>query len=112
MSVVVRGMRIPESCTKCKFSYKEESYEPKEGTYYSVSTCKGDVISTNYYTSKTHKEYAYKRPDYCPLVEIPEKHGRMIDFDALIEKYWDGNSMTITAWDLKDIKAVIEAEDE
>lgn len=77
MSVVVKGMRIPESCTKCIFSYKEESYEPKEGTYYSVSTCKGDVISTNYYTNE-NKKYAYSRPDYCPLVEIPEKHGRLI----------------------------------
>lgn len=89
MSVVVKGMRMPENCTKCNFSYKEESYEPKEGTYYSVSTCKGDVISTNYYTSKTHKEYAYSRPDYCPLVDLG-KHGDLIDRYALEQEMLDG----------------------
>ena len=107
MSVVVRGMRIPESCTKCIFSYKEESYEPKEGTYYSVSTCKGDVISTNYYTNE-NKKYTYSRPDYCPLVEIPEKHGRLIDADELAEtaEYYE------TVMDIGHYaKTVIEAED-
>ena len=118
MSVVVRGIRIPESCTKCKFSYKEESYEPKEGTYYSVSTCKGDVISTNYYNSKTHKEYAYKRPDYCPIVEIPEKHGRLIDADKLIIDLMDRGLEGVQTDDYSEIQqtilvqdTVIEAED-
>lgn len=45
-------------------------------------------------------------------VELPDHHGRLVDADALIEKYWDGNSMTITALDLKDINVVIEAEGE
>jgi hypothetical protein len=27
--------------------------------------------------------YGMPRPDWCPLVEIPEPHGRLIDGDAL-----------------------------
>jgi hypothetical protein len=25
------------------------------------------------------------RPDWCPLVALPDKHGRLVDADALIE---------------------------
>jgi hypothetical protein len=28
-------------------------------------------------------EYMDKRADFCPLIEIPEPHGRLIDGDAL-----------------------------
>ena len=41
---------------------------------------------------------------------LPKGHGRLIDFDSAIDKYWDGIRMEITAWDLNDIPTVIEAE--
>ena len=117
MSVVVRGMRIPESCTKCIFSYKEESYEPKEGTYYSVSTCKGDIISTNYYTNE-NKKYAYSRPDYCPLIDLG-KHDRLIDAGELKKEFpkdtdWEYpvNTNEYVCEMIDKAKTVIEAEGE
>lgn len=115
MSVVVKGMRIPESCTKCKFAYKEESYEPKEGMFYSIGTCKDEIIKSNYYTME-NKKYAYSRPDYCPLIEIPEKHGRLIDADKLMDDI-KKNSASYFADDFArewvDVQpTVIEAEDE
>ena len=30
--------------------------------------------------------YMGSRPDDCPLISIPEPHGRMIDADAFVEK--------------------------
>lgn len=33
--------------------------------------------------------YAPGRPDWCPLVELPEGHGRLVDADAIIAKYGD-----------------------
>ena len=42
---------------------------------------------------------------------LPKGHGRLIDFDSAIDKYWDGNRMEITAWDITDIPTVIKAEE-
>ena len=86
MGLYIKGMRMPENCTRC------------------------DYIGLNVAIGCPIMSGTDGRAMDCPLVDLG-KHGWLIDFDALIEKYWDGNSMTITEWDLKDIKAAIEAED-
>ena len=92
MGVYIKGMRMPENCIECISSDLRTAIKCTEWTEISAG--------------RRENERAWS----CPLVDLG-KHGLLIDFDALIEKYWDGNSMTITAWDLKDINAVIEAED-
>ena len=111
MSVVVKGMRIPENCGLCDLFHAES---PMHCT----------VV-------KGHKTvgapYGMPRPDWCPLVEVPEKHGRLIDVDALIKFVEDRYEIT---WEsdcyeggIKDacsdilekidtMPTVIEAEDE
>ena len=86
MGFYIKNIKIPENCTRC------------------------DYIGLNVAIECPVMSGTKGRATDCPLVDLG-KCGRLIDFDALIEKYWDGNSMTITAWDLKDINAVIEAED-
>lgn len=91
MSLLIKGIGIPKSCGRCWFNNSSIS-----------CAITGSCIDRD--------DENRERLDDCPLVDLG-KHGWLIDFDALIEKYWDGNSMMITEWDLKDIKAVIEAED-
>lgn len=67
MSVFIKNMRIPTSCSVCAFC-----------GYYG----KGDHVC-----DITGKDVVYelsleKRLDDCPLVELPP-HGRLIDADAL-----------------------------
>ena len=62
MSVIVKGMEIPEDCFSCRL--KEEGF------------CN--------LTDKVANDI-YKRNDDCPLVELSEKHGRLIDADVLID---------------------------
>ena len=98
MSILIKGMEMPKNCMSCPF--------PSVGVDWYYCYCPGvDGKAYDFEQSNTV-------PDDCPLVALPDHHGRLVDADALIEKYWDGNSMEITAWDLKDIKAVIEAEGE
>ena len=115
MGVYIKGMRMPESCTKCKFSYKEESYEPKEGTFYCVKTCKGEIIKSNYYTNE-NKKYSYSRPDYCHLIDLG-KHGDLIDADELKKEFpkdtdWEYpvNTNEYVCEMIDKAHAVIEAE--
>ena len=91
MSVIVRGMGMPERCAMC---------------FLRVGDCKQRI-------------YMEQRPKACPLVEIPTPHGRLIDGDAYIkmmEEKCDHES-SLDEWVLKVCRGgvsimptVIEAE--
>lgn len=62
MSVIVMGMEMPTNCALCDCSFGALCYvSPAEVNGY----CPG-----------------HGRPEWCPLVELPEKHGRLIDAEA------------------------------
>jgi len=60
MSVLVKGMKMPDSCHECVAGF---------GGYCFVATAESDGICAD-----------HGRPDDCPLVELPP-HGRLIDGD-------------------------------
>ena len=60
MSVLIKGMKMPEDCFSCPL--KEEGF----------------CNITNAYAGEINE-----RNSDCPLVEIPETHGRLIDADEL-----------------------------
>ncbi len=67
MAVLIEGMEMPKNCHECRL------YE-------------GDI----YYCSAADKEIdildsSEGKCQFCPLVSIPEPHGRLVDADALIE---------------------------
>ena len=57
MSVVIPGMEMPKNCWECP-CYREDD------------VCNLDDECRDVYDG---------RPDWCQLVEIPEKYGRLID---------------------------------
>lgn len=63
MSMIIKGMEMPKSCCDCSLTY----YEPGEGS----SCIFTEVPCLN-----------IGRQDACPLVPLPEGHGRLIDADA------------------------------
>ena len=67
MSVLIKGMKMPEKCGLCDLFHAES---PMHCT----------VV-------KGHKTvgapYGMPRPEWCPLVELPEKHGDLIDRDEV-----------------------------
>lgn len=74
MSIIVRGMEMPTDCREC----------PMQVYYSSGKTwCK----STDRVLSEDYKPIPYDGiPNWCPLVELPEKHGRLVDADELWKK--------------------------
>lgn len=70
MSVLIKDMNMPETCDDCKF-HRYHSY----GEYVCVATPM--FYPMNLANSKGI------RKDWCPLVALPEKHGRLIDGDEL-----------------------------
>lgn len=67
MSIVVLGMEMPTNCALCDCSFGALCYvSPAEVNGY----CPG-----------------HGRPEWCPLVELPEKHGKLIDANALVGRF-------------------------
>jgi hypothetical protein len=92
MSILIKGMEMPEKCGSCDLFHVES---PMHCT----------VV-------KGHKTvgapYGMPRPDWCPLVEIPEPHGRLIDADRVTAESIKGTGKRLLAIDTAP--TVIEAE--
>ena len=68
MSILIKDMKMPKGCFECPF---------KDIGMSTMTQC---LLVAGWV------EYAndgYGIPDACPLVELPEKHGRLIDGDVL-----------------------------
>ena len=100
MSVLVKDMEMPETCDECEF-HCYHSY----GEYVCVAAPL--LYPFNLANSKG------RRKSWCPLVEVPAPHGRLIDADALLEDVRK-NSVSYSADDFAhewvDAPTVIEAE--
>ena len=62
MSVLVKGMKMPENCLECAI----RSYDSNAGEEY----CPFSQIEC----------LSVGRQKDCPLVELPENHGRLVEF--------------------------------
>ena len=114
MSVLVKNMEFPKNCYDCPFIRASVA-----GDFYCVA---GDGIEEDL------KKLYERRMSDCPLVEVKEPHGRLIDADELIQElasYHVGGLEAIkiytgadrwesglhTAWRaIDDADTVIEAE--
>lgn len=74
MSVLIKNMQMPKSCKTCDLiqDYDGDMYCP-------LGDCPvfGDIKYVPNHVAS----------DICPLIELPEHHGRLIDADAVINKY-------------------------
>lgn len=68
MGVYIKGMEMPENCFDCPFMY---------GRKYCLLNSKIEFNDPEYSELKNR----YKG---CPLIEVPEPHGRLVDADAVI----------------------------
>ncbi len=76
MSVIVKGMKMPNVCVKCGF----------------LASLDTEDICCAMVRTVTNRETANwtSRPDWCPLVDVPVPHGNLIDTSQTVEyEYWD-----------------------
>ena len=68
--IYIKGMEMPTNCDSCRIMVFEDT------------NCVPELFCGCPIVFKAHPQGKNHRPDYCPLVEIPD-HGRLIDADAL-----------------------------
>ena len=101
MSILIKNMEMPEDCRECPL----EQYYMNCGE----TRCRAEnkILADNF------KAIPFNgRPDFCPLVEVPAPHGRLIDADELANKtfYSKTNAPYITYWRFVNAPTIIEAE--
>ena len=106
MSVLIKGAKMPDYCEDCSLY---DWVDP---------VCRVSGVDID------DENLRGCRPGWCPLVEVPEKHGELIDIDLLIHRlslmkpefsfFADGAYMGITSINdiFKNIPVVVEAEGE
>lgn len=126
MGVYIKGMVMPYGCANCDF-VSEPIYDAKGRAMY-VCNVPVEEVCGKRNTDEVIALYegaSEAFPDWCPLVEVPEPHGDLIDRDKVIPKLnfineaehqiygrasWGFTAKCIHAFD--DAPPVIEAEDE
>ena len=101
MSIIVRGMEMPTDCRECLM----QVYHSTSGKTW----CK----PADRLLAEDFKPIPFDgRPDWCPLVELPERHGDLIDRDELLNASVlnPDHVPYITIRDVNGMTAVIEAE--
>ena len=71
MSVYIKGMEMPDRCFSCPMC-DTDCCGISRGSYIEYREVDVDVAMNG-------------RPDWCPLVPVPE-HGRLIDADVIIQR--------------------------
>ena len=93
MGVYIKGMKMPKDCTECRFAF--------DGRCLANWGRKSKIDVTN----------------YCPLIELPAEHGRLIDADApIVLTDARGRKIEVTVSHIierngGEIVSVIEAEE-
>ena len=98
MSVLIKGMNMPRSCANCEWSSLSKM-DLGMSIYCKLAKKTGNLeVAKNF------------RVEFCPLVEVPTPHGRLIDADAM-KKLWEGCIIEGSIDVFLDVRpTVIEAE--
>ena len=108
VSVLVKDIEMPKDCRECCMAE------------YHINTGKTWCKPADGLLADTYRPIMYDgRPDWCPLVELPEKHGRLIDADKLKEEFpkdtdwaYPVNTNQYVCETIDEANTVIEAEGE
>ena len=94
MSVIVKGMEMPKSCASCR-----------------MAVCFADTGRAKCYATLSYIDPERGKRSYdCPLRPLPEKHGRLIDADAM-KRVWMGARIDGDIGMLLDARpTIVEAE--
>lgn len=69
MGVYIKGMEMPKTCRDCEYCWVRKGMKNCDAKYGLPIGNRWDI----------------ERASFCPLIDVPEPHGRLIDADALAD---------------------------
>ena len=104
MSLLIKGVEMPDSCLNCRFRTTILKNVLSPTMRKSVYACLINGMEINNWYEEKHKD--------CPLVEVPTPHGRLIDADELekcVHEWYDVGEY-VFADTIRNADTIIEAE--
>lgn len=85
MSVLIKDVDMPKRCIECPLCQHISLVDSPLLIY---ACAKGMRPMYSHETAEGVDEFCkMQKPDWCPLVEVPTPHGRLIDLDKFLEVY-------------------------
>lgn len=75
MAIYIKNAKLPDNCYECPFNQ--------------CGDCYGGRIKYIMDIDDDEELYHTKRHPQCPLIEIPEPHGRLIDENTIMDVYYE-----------------------
>lgn len=99
MSVLIKGMEMPRACQVCPL-----------GHWNKLDKLTGCEIVRRYVPKDDIEFWEKDKPSWCPLVEVPTPHGRLIDADEV--PYFSSSpwKAIATQSEIEKMPTIIEAE--
>ncbi len=99
-SIIVKGMKMPENCGKCPFIIEEDI---------DFDICRRCGAGKSGYI---YEKDIDRFPSDCPLVALPDHHGRLVDADALEPDadYDDGDYWAYSVAQVCNAPTIVEKE--
>ena len=87
MSILIKGMKMPDSCVECLAVIRDTLTDPIDRDSQKVTRIYNCSLKPNSIEDGwvTFSKVCSSRQEWCPLVELPEKHGRLIDESTVLE---------------------------
>ena len=97
MSVLIKGMEMPERCGRCHFV--------RWSNLHQTAWCK---LAQEACFENFSKDYKNRRADFCPLVDVSTPHGRLGDLDKLVTEFMDSDLDHLQRDDWKEVIQIVE----
>ena len=115
---VIRGMEMPKDCPHCAFAaIGYASPMSSDCTLYCRAVDKFKDCATEILKDKPYEVISHynDRPDWCPLIPLPEGHGRLVDAREVLEKadksqWFDGDVAELGLLLGSEVTTIVPAE--
>lgn len=91
MGLYIRGKQMPKTCEVC------------------ILSCLRSAIKCDKWAELSSARREHSRPLGCPLIEVEEPHGRLVDIDKTMKLVASG--VRLEVGELSELTTVIEAEE-
>ena len=78
MGIYIKDIDMPKTCEECRYFIKRMNHISLDYKYYCINGASALVFPNVY------ENIAFD----CPLIEIPEPHGRLIDESTIMDVYY------------------------
>lgn len=102
MGIYIKDMKMPTTCEECRYFIKTRNLIDLDYRYHCINGASA-LVFPNVYENRAFD---------CPLIDVQEPHGRLIDGDVLLEESMkDGAFNYVDSWQIADAPTIIKGSE-